>query len=145
MKNAGLIMAGIFLFICTLTDLRERSIHILPAVCTALAAGVWRMAGEGDGPAELIFSFFPAAFCLMAAFLSRQGIGYGDALAAAVLGICTGAEFTLGVLLAAFTLAAVTGGLYCLIRHVTWKTELPFAPFLFAGFLLVLAAGLTYK
>lgn len=74
-------------------------------------------------------------FCLIA-FLSKGGLGGGDIKLMAVLGLAAGWPFVLLVFLLAFILGAAVGLLLLLFKMKTWRSPLPFAPFLSLAFFL---------
>lgn len=84
------------------------------------------------------------AIYTLLAVIYRSGIGWGDVKLSGVLGLYLGwfglRVFLVG-LLAGFALAAVTGVALVAARRATWKTQLPYGPFMFAG---VLAAVLIW-
>lgn len=71
------------------------------------------------------------------AVLSKGGLGGGDIKLMAVLGLATGWPFVLLVFLLAFLLGAAVGLVLLFARVKTWRSALPFAPFLTLAFLLV--------
>lgn len=74
-------------------------------------------------------------FYLIAA-LSKGGLGGGDIKLMAVLGLAVGWPFVLLVFLLSFISGSVVGLILLLTKAKTWRSTLPFAPFLSLAFLL---------
>ena len=124
------------MLIASYRDIRRREIALLPIIaCGALS--VLRVAldlyrGAAD-PADLLLSLLPGALFLITAYVSREGVGYGDGLlllaAGPALGFMTA---LLGATTAVFASGMISGILLTL-RRVGRKTKLPFVPFLTFG------------
>ncbi|CAB4538928.1 unannotated protein [freshwater metagenome] len=90
----------------------------------------------------LIFDNFGFRYLLLATFvlsilryLSRAGLGYGDIKLSMVLALhCTTCAELISALLFSFSSAALALCVIALIRR-TWPKSLPFAPYLWLGFL----------
>ena len=67
---------------------------------------------------------------LTAAFLTREGIGYGDGILALLLGPVFGTEVMWAGLFLAFLLSALCSILLLACKKADRKTCLPFIPFL---------------
>lgn len=141
-SRAGLVALYLaVLVLVTVTDLEHRRIYdavMLPAIAlAAVLAPVSPWLGGGALGAWLTglggFLFF---FAMV--LLTRGGIGGGDATLAAFIGLVTG--FPHG--LYALTYGILLGGLVSLglllARRVTWKTAIPYGPFLAVGGAVVL-------
>ena len=75
------------------------------------------------------------------AVLSKGGLGGGDIKLMAVLGLATGWPLVLLVFLLAFLLGALVGLVLLFAKVKTWRSALPFAPFLTLAFFLILFWG----
>ena len=78
---------------------------------------------------------------LLFRFLSRGGIGYGDIKLMAAMGTLIGISGTISVLLIAQIAALMAAGVLLIMKKVTVKDSLPFAPFFYLGFLGSLCLG----
>lgn len=77
------------------------------------------------------------AVCLLH-WVTQKGIGLGDGMLAVLIGICTGAEFTVICLCASFFLASCAALVLCCLKKAGRKSRIPFVPFLFLGYMITL-------
>lgn len=131
----GIMLTG--LLVLSIFDLRTRKIPVLPVVFLGTAALIYRVA-TGAGCLELIIGILPGVFLLLLAYATRESIGYGDGLVIGVLGLFCGAKQAMAVLGMAFVFSAALSILLLAARRAGRKTELPFLPCLWAGYLLCL-------
>lgn len=125
----------LFLLICMIFDIRSRKI---PAVVIWMGIGVmgiYRIWGLWNGEcnmADFICSVMPGVWLYFFSCISRQ-MGKGDGL----LIIATGCFFTwkihLGMLILAFTMAAVFSGVLIVWKRDFKNKKIPFVPFLFVA------------
>lgn len=142
--ETGILLA--VLGVNTLWDLRKK--EILPAAVAAAALGgiIRRIPAvqmpDGTAGTAAAFSAFlkdtgtallPGAVLLLFSRASGGKLGSGDALIVCVIGLWSGAGMAACSFLTALFLAAVTGTAAVRTRK---KKELPFVPFLLAGYLL---------
>jgi prepilin signal peptidase PulO-like enzyme (type II secretory pathway) len=80
------------------------------------------------------------SFALLAisAKLSKGGVGAGDIKLVSALGFACGFGFVLSALVLALLLCAAAGGALLLLRKANRKDTLPFAPFVWGGFVLLM-------
>ena len=81
-------------------------------------------------------------FLYIALKLTKGGIGYGDVKLVGAIGLCTGIYFVLIMLLFALLLCAVASLPEIVRKKQTWTKEIPFAPFIYAGYALILTLSL---
>src|SRR4051812_18261191 len=135
---ADAALSAVLLATCaaaTVTDLRERRIPNRLTGPAALAAFVLGCALDLDGqPARLVAGAAATAFFGVAATVSPQGMGMGDAKLAGVIGLCLGPEGTVVAVLAALAAGSLYG-IATLVRHgrQARKAAIPFGPFLALG------------
>lgn len=120
----------LFLIICSLTDIKEKKIHIthiiifLPIiVCGAIFCDVRRGYFEGT---DLIIGFV----MILLSFITKDNIGLGDGVCVLSMGLLWGYEMQLRVVIMALLLLCITGGVLLLIGKIKRKEPLPFVPFL---------------
>lgn len=80
-------------------------------------------------------------FFLLAALSRERWMGLGDAYVAFWMGLVLGWPNILSALVWAFTLGALWGIMLIMLGKSSLKSQLPFAPFLLAGMLLILFLG----
>ena len=118
-------------------DIREQSVSretVIVSVICALAVLVynkdsvwWDLILTGIG--------FTAVFILISR-ITRSAIGIGDAFITGVIGLYLGFFHTVTVIFLALLLGGVISIILFVMKKVSRKTPLPFAPFLAAGFLV---------
>lgn len=133
-KCAGLLfLAGI-----TAEDIRKKEISVFKVMMGGFLAGLYRMYAGKFLLQEVVWGLVPGGILVLLAFITKESIGYGDGMAAAVLGLWTGGWFTLAAVCAAVMLSGIWGT----VRVIRKKREpIPFIPFLLLGMEVVLAYG----
>jgi leader peptidase (prepilin peptidase)/N-methyltransferase len=123
------------------SDIRRRKIYpmlTLVGAVTGLAVRAVLLYPErgGAGTAlSVLLSLLPGALLILLARLTEEKVGYGDGIMLLMLGSWTGAaEASVSFLIALFY-AAIVGA-------ASGKKEVPFVPYLAAGFLTVMAVRL---
>jgi len=115
-------------------DLREKRIpdlYVLPGICIFLIKRI----AESEFPIYTIIITGAVGFIFIffLSVLSRGKIGVGDAKLSALIALALG----LKLWMAAIFIASFTGVVFALVmialRKMSWKTRLPFAPFLALG------------
>ena len=129
------VIGGLF-FANTLRDIQKREILLLPTLLI-LAGGVIRAFVPGTGDADVLWfaaAFLPGVILMICSLVTAGKIGFGDGIAVCAEGAWCGAESVLFTLFFALLLVpAAAGVLRFRGRPIR---ELPFMPFLLAGFLL---------
>lgn len=140
MKTGTLILLAIPAF----SDLRTHRFHVLPVLTGAVLLLVCRFMLF-----EQVFHFWsfmagllPGSFFLLLNRLSRGGVGAGDAMLIALLGLVTGFWNATAISMLAVTLTGVTGLVLIVTGKADRKAELPFVPFLLTAYVLLLAVDL---
>lgn len=134
-----------YLTIETRRDIRERQISVRNTLFLAIVMIICRMGKAfltGALIEEMLFlakGVLPGVFLILLGAVTRQAIGYGDGLLLLACGLCLGGEMA-GILLLTglFLLFPVSLSLL-LCGKAQRKTQLPFAPFLLAAYLICLA------
>lgn len=80
------------------------------------------------------------AVLLFLGFVTREDIGYGDGWLVLVMGMSLGFQTSFLALLLALGISALAGGFLLVFKRVNRSYRIPFAPFLFLGCILSLAA-----
>ena len=114
-------------------DIRRREIFFLPTLLTGVA-GICVHFAEGRA-SSIALSLLPGILLLLCSFATRGAIGGGDAVLTAAVGAWTGfPEITVTVILA---LALVPAAAWLFRAAGKRRKELPFVPFILAGWLLI--------
>lgn len=126
-------MVGIYLGVCSMTDIRKREIPLL-VTGGMMALGLimqilfgkisWLMWGGG----------ILLGVCLAGVSrITNEALGYGDCLCVMAVGACLGAVQNMELFLAGLTLAAIFSAGLLASGKADRKYKLPFLPFLFAA------------
>lgn len=127
------ILVAVFLLFNSMRDIRERRIWLYPTLFM-LAAGLIRAAAFGEaGSAEILADGCPGLLFLSVSVMTRGTAGFGDGLVILACGIWSGAAAAWGMLLSALLLVFA---ILPLSVPEGAKAEVPFVPFLLAGYLL---------
>lgn len=124
----------IFLLLNSWTDIRKKEIS-LASVVICMSCGITTAVFHGD----LSLGYFAAAApgcCLIALSLLTAGaVGLGDGLILLSLGTMLSWEKVMGIILAGSLYSCVYGAILLLIQKGVRKKQIPFVPFLFAGYI----------
>ena len=121
--SRGEICMMAFLGINTWTDIRKKEI-CFPVFCLFLVGGIlWRIT-EGIG-----------IFAAIISALTGGEIGAGDGLLIIAMGSVMTAGELIGILFAALLLCGIYSGIQLLVLKKQRDIEIPFVPFLLAGYL----------
>ncbi len=126
-----------FLGICAVFDYRTKTIPVKGAQVTAAAGVLLRMAEGTLFTWPVCGGILLGVFFWMLSKATAQQIGEGDGIMLAVTGLYTGFWQTAELLLGALLLAAGVSVWLLLRKKATWRTELPFAPFLFGAYCIL--------
>lgn len=118
-------------------DLKTKRIVIKAVALLGIVVLVYRLC-TGTGVLELAAGLVPGAGLLFVAFCTKESIGIGDGMVLCVLGLFCGLRKTMGVLGMALVFCAALAMVLLVLKRAGRKTELPFLPCLFAGYLLCL-------
>ena len=116
-------------------DIRRKELPVIWLTLIAAAGLAVRFIRQDQPWLVLMSSVLAALCCLATAFLSR-GLGWGDAFLVGASGILSGPAELIPSLLVSTLAAALFGGVRILMKKATFKTRLPFAPFLLVGFMV---------
>ena len=129
------------LLVCAGTDLYEKKIYRWVVMLYIVLAMAGRLAtGESDGTGMFLADLLPGSICLLMAWATHQGIGYGDAMLILACGLSVGWSVCIGMGLSALFLAGVAA-LVLLGKCRGRKKELPFVPFLLVAWVWQLICG----
>ena len=128
------LIAGSLLSVNALWDLRKKEILPVPTLLV-LAVGMIRAIAVGEeGTIWWITALIPGLFLMFLSRITAGRVGFGDGLVVCAAGIWCGTESILTALFfALLTVPAAAGVLWFRKQPVR---ELPFVPFLTAGFFL---------
>ena len=127
-------------------DFREKRIpNVFPGVMAVLGVLfllIGFLVSRTGAVAYITSSVFAAAGCaiflVIAAFLTKQGIGAGDIKLITALALIGGVYTIIGTLFFGMTICCMYALFALLLKKKTIKEALPFGPFLLAGFVVML-------
>ena len=118
----------------SIADIRSRSVSVLRQAIFWVFAVIFNIVFYYQTLSSVLGGMALGIFLLLVAYVTREGIGYGDGLV-----LCSLAAYgTLTVIGKTFCVALLGIGMTALIAFVLFrkgpKTEIPFVPFLFLGY-----------
>ena len=137
MNIPGSLVAGGLLIANMIQDIRKREIVLLPTLLVLAAGVILQIMAVSTGKAETgpwPLALLPGAVLLLLSIAAAGTIGFGDGLAVCAAGIWCGPEQMLFALFFALLLVPAAAAVLRL-RKKRFR-ELPFLPFLLAGYVL---------
>lgn len=138
--DAGMLLKLVLLLFlagAAIMDVREQKIPLV-YIAGGFAAGViLQLITREMKFYEVAGGCLLGGTLVLAAFLSRQEIGYGDGLMFAATGGFLGFVRNLTLMLTSFLLVFLCAGILLILKKKR-HFRIPFVPFVFAGFLLIL-------
>ena len=128
------LMTGLLLGGLAAVDFKQKKIPVLPVAAMGVLLLLFRL-WNGVELRELAAGLLPGAGLLLFARLSREAVGTGDGLVLLALGMGYGAEEILVMLFVALCLAAGLSVVLLVSKRAGRKSEIPFLPFLFFGWM----------
>ena len=126
-----------FLAACAFQDRKYGRISLILAGAGGLTALLCRIISGQTVFTDILVSFIPGVLLALIAFASSQAIGFGDAAMAAVAGLFLGCSGCVLLLLISLAICAAASAALVILRKKTWKDQMPFAPFMLAGYVLM--------
>ena len=138
------IMAGVCLLIQGLWDIRTKEIPTWISLGLGICGLLYSLCCHREWM-SLLLALIPGVICLILGGCTRQAVGYGDGILLCALAML----YTLEELLTFFTLAILLAGMAGLFLLVVFRKkgtyEIPFVPFLFAGWLCFYGAAIMER
>lgn len=143
------IITGIFLTICSATDMKWRYVYNRDVVVYFVLAAAGRLTvllhtALNDGRmqaaavcGDICAGLILGGVCFFVSWLSRQGLGYGDSMLITVCGVSLGYRSCMEIVFTAFFGAGIWAGILLLYKHgKNRKKAFPFVPFLLLGYVI---------
>ena len=131
------VLVGIFLMINAYWDIRKRKIWLWSIGVFGAVGIVSLFFVEKDMILESFCGIFPGLFLILCSYVTRQAIGLGDGMAVFVCGLYLGFWQTFAMLFYALLFCAATSIFMLALKKRTYKSGVPFLPYLFAGYVCV--------
>ncbi|MGN0415289.1 MAG: hypothetical protein ACI4FX_07345 [Agathobacter sp.] len=119
-------------------DLWKKQISSLPLILMAVAGGVLSVVTGDWKDWMVILRFLPGSITLLLAWLTKESIGYGDALVLLCMGCFLPTVQILNLCMCALTMSGIWALFLLLVRKKNRKTQIPFVPFLLAAYGIVI-------
>ncbi len=138
MTAVNYIFIGIFLGVCSLCDLRRRSIDeriILSGFIILAGLSLVELASGELGWMRFLSGAAVGICALVVSFTTKEKLGRGDAYILCICCPLLGAVEGLAVVLFGCLFAALFSGVFLARKKMSLASEVPFVPFLLAGVL----------
>lgn len=126
-------IVGIYLGICSITDIRRREIPLLVTGGTIILGLIMQSISGKMSWLMWVGGILIGVFLMGVSKITNEALGYGDCLSVMAAGACLGGVQNLELLLAGLTLAAVFSAILLGTGKADGKYKLPFLPFLLAA------------
>ena len=126
----------------SVVDIIKRRINIIPAA----AVGVLGMIMNGfvyKRPVWWLAGMTAGVMLILAAFISRDRIGYGDGIIFLVLGACVEPSVVLWVLWISMLAAGIMGGILIIGGKRGREKPIPYIPFVASAYMLTCVLRMT--
>lgn len=127
------------LFAGAVWDMQKREIPAYLPVIGFLFGFLLRMIAGLAGAAGLLGGCLPGLLMLVAGYLSKEAVGYGDGGMLICCGIYLTFSESMMLMIISLLLAAGSAGILLVFKRISRKEPLPFLPFLLAGYVILLA------
>lgn len=118
-------------------DIKTKKVAVKAVVFFGIVVFIYQLC-IGIGVLDLAAGLVPGAGLLLVAICTKESIGVGDGMVLCALGLFCGLRKTMAILGMALVFCAVLAMILLVLKRAGRKTELPFLPCLFAGYLLCL-------
>lgn len=151
-ENKGMIiklfLAGVFLLICTFTDLKNKQVSVWICILFFILGIGFNILCSMEHQEELKdiwkdtwMGLLPGIILLGFSVTTKECIGKGDGLVMVAMGILLGVEKTIALFMISLFLSAIVAAFLIGVRRVEKNYEIPFVPFLTVGMCLMLLEG----
>lgn len=146
MKTAVCLILGCYLAVAAIYDLKTKSIsrqlELLGLVPVAAALIMSAVSGADlwEGIRMMLLGLIPGVITAIIAYVTKGGIGLGDAAVILVIGCSVGLMPAVEILGTAFLMVCLFSVVLLIAGRMTRKSRLPFIPFLTAAYMAGFAA-----
>lgn len=126
-----------FLGLCSIDDIRTREIRIIEALIFGLL-GVIIQAATGVEWTRVVTGLMVGGVIYLFSCMTNEEIGKGDAILIMIIGLYLGFFRALAALWFSSILVGIDGLYLILVKKKKLSYEVPFAPFLLIGVLIVM-------
>ena len=132
--------AGCFLFLGTMSlfDIKTKRLPDVSLVLGLVASVLVRIAFKGQPFLSYALAAIVGFVFILVSYVTDEKIGYGDSFVILSIGILVGLENLLFILFSAFIMASLFGMAVLVNKGFRKDVGIPFVPFIFAAFILLL-------
>lgn len=132
------ITMGIYLLVTGVSDIRKKTVNILLLSTGIIPVILSFFINDGPDLTDRCIGLIPGIIILAIAVLSHEKIGKADAFVFCIIGATFGLAGEIAFMGAAFLLASFASLAMLAMGRITRKSEIPFIPFILAGYLMVM-------
>lgn len=125
----------------SLEDIRRKKITVKLTLFSGIAGILLHMLFQNQSIFEMLAGAVPGVFVLVASYLSKSKIGMGDGIVFMLTGLYLGLVENLRLMFVSFFLASLWGLYLLMIKRCEKSKRIPFVPFLFLGYCLMMIRG----
>ncbi len=118
-------------------DIRKRTVPVIPMMIWGMAGVLLHLYNGRISYVSMLGGLIPGIVVYVLSILTHEKIGKGDAILLVITGIYMGFWGNIFMLWIGMIMAAVGGVISMTFFKKGKNYELPFVPFLFAGFLMI--------
>lgn len=122
----------------TLEDIKSKEITLMVTLGSAIAGLICHLMYRSQSIYSMLGGMVFGGVVFLFSLASGGKIGPGDGIVFMLTGLYLGVEKNLALMLIAFMLAGFWGLIAILVLHRDKKEKIPFIPFLFLAYLLIL-------
>lgn len=134
-EAAKVLTIIVFLGLCCIQDIREEKLSLKMLIASGILFFMLSFMFEDMTAKERICNILPGIVATLLAFMTKEQIGYGDAVCLIILGSVVSGEKLLGAVTGGMILFSIIGIIRMIRKKADRKTTMPFLPFLTAGML----------
>lgn len=127
-------LLGVFAY----QDWKKKKISIYLLLASGIVGLLCHLCSREPGTVDMLLGAAIGAVLLLCGFATREKIGYGDGAMLMVSGIFLGFAANLELLLVSLCLLEIAALFFIVIKRKGRRYQIPFIPFLLAGYLYVL-------
>lgn len=127
LELSGLLINGVL-------DLKTKQISLWVTTIYGAVGILWQIY-FGTMTWEFAFSLVPGILCLLAAWATKERVGYGDGYLLIATGCYLGWEDMLLLCMMAVISAGIWALILCVLFHKGKDYEIPFVPFMLIGYM----------
>lgn len=131
------VVVILILILESVMDIKDRNINWIHMVIFSIGGVVANFILEYQTLWSVIWGVAIGIMVFLFGLFSRGAIGCGDGVVLACVGVYLGGLNNIRLLFYSLLVAAVTGGVYVLIKRKSIKTQIPFVPCILIAYLLM--------